>query len=44
MREKVEKEIRKKWEKELKDKNKKLKHLTNNKVTKSFGKLIIKNW
>ena len=47
MREKVEKGIREmrneKLEKELKDKNKKLKNLTNNHVTKNFGKIIIKN-
>ena len=49
MREKLEKEMKiesrkQKVEiKELKDKNKKLKNLTNNQVTNNFGKIIIKN-
>ena len=30
-----------KVEKELKDKNKKIKNLTNNRVTNDFGKIII---
>ena len=29
--------------KELKDKNKKLRNITNNQVTNNFGKIIIKN-
>ena len=32
-----------KVEKELKDKNKKIKNLTNNQVIYNFGKIIIKN-
>ena len=48
MREKLEKEIKEKLEKqaeikELKDKNKKFKNLTNNQDTNNFGKTIIKN-
>ena len=43
MWEKVEKEMREWIEKELKDKNKKLKNLTNNQVTNNFGKIIKKN-
>ena len=43
MREELEKEMREKLGKELKDKNKELKNLTNNQVTNSFGKIIIKN-
>ena len=41
MREKVQKEMREKVE--LKDKNKKLKNLTNNQFTNNFGKIITKN-
>ena len=44
MKEKEEKEMRQKLKKELKDKNKELKNLTNNQVTNNFGKIIIKNW
>ena len=40
----MEKEMREKLKKELKDKNKELKNLTNNQVTNNFGKIIIKNW
>ena len=36
--------MRDKLEKEVKDKNKKLKNLTNNQVNNNFGKIIIKNW
>ena len=44
IRAKLEKEMRnEKLEKELKDKNKKLKNLTNNHITNNFGKIIIKN-
>ena len=46
MREKQGKELREmreEVEKTSKDKNKKLKHLTNNQVSNNFGKLIIKN-
>ena len=47
MRETLEKEMREmrneKLEKELKDKDKKFKILTNNHVTNNFGKIIIKN-
>ena len=47
MREKLEKEIREmrnqKLEKQLKDKNKKLKNLTNNQVTNDFGKITMEN-
>ena len=35
--------MREKLEKELKDKTKKLKNLTNNQVTHNFGKIIIKS-
>ena len=35
--------MREKIEKKLKDKNKKLKNLTNNQVIHNFGKIIIKN-
>ena len=35
--------MREKVEKELKDKNKKLKNLTNNQVTNNFRKIIAKN-
>ena len=35
--------MRGKLEKELKDKNKELKNLTNNQVTYNFAKIIIKN-
>ena len=35
--------MRGKLEKELKDKNKELKNLTNNQVTNNFGKIITKN-
>ena len=34
----------KKLEKELKNKNKNLKNLTNNQVTNNVRKIIIKNW
>ena len=37
-----EKEMREKLEKELKDKNRKLKILRNNQVTNNFGKIIKK--
>ena len=47
MREELEKEMREmrnqELEKELKDKNEKLKNLTNDQVTNNFGKIIIKN-
>ena len=33
-----------KLEKELKDKNKKLKNLTNNWNTNNSGKILLKNW
>ena len=35
--------MREKLEKESKDKNKKLKNLTDNQVTINFGKIVIKN-
>ena len=35
--------MREKLEKELKDKTKKLKNLTNNQVTNNFGKIITKS-
>ena len=40
MRVKVGKEMREKLEKELKDRNKTFKNLTNNQVTNNFGKII----
>ena len=39
-----EKEIKVESRKKLKRKNKKIKNLTNNQVTISFRKIIIKNW